>query len=315
MYLSLLLFGLGLLGLWFGSDIVVSAARKFAKALNISELVIGLTVVSVGTTLPEIATTMAAGVSGRMGIDASGIAIGDIIGSNMANITFILGICGLFVTFAITKKALARDGIVMLAAILAMFLAFMDLKITKQEGVALIFLYMLYFFYLGKQEGVFLKFARKENKLPILGNVLLIMTGVAVLVFSSGLVVKNGVALSGVFGVNEFIVGLFVGLGTSLPELTVSLAAVLRGAGSLSLGNLIGSSIINPTLALGSGAVISGFILAKHTLFFDFPFLFISTLLVLALLNRNLNLGKSESVLIIGVYLLYMASRILFFGV
>jgi len=314
MRIQILIFLVGLIGLWLGSGLVVKAAKRLAEALKISDLVIGLTIVSIGTSLPEIATTVSVGLSNRLGIEASGIGLGDILGSNFANITFVLGIAGLFATFYIQKKALRREGISMLGAILILFFTFLDSKVTQQEGLILIFIYIFYLFYLCRQEQAFVKFKKKENKSSLLVDVFFIIIGVIVVAYSAHFVVDNGVIIARLFGLKEFIIGLFIGLGTSLPELSVSIRALTKGAGSLSLGNILGSGITNALLAMGAGAVISDFTVSRNILFFDFPVLFLTTALVLILLNRNLNLGRKESILLLGVYAAYLFTRIFFFS-
>ena len=303
----------GLIGLWWGSEQVINPVKRIARRLKISELIIGLTVVSIGTSLPEIFTGVLAGYNKLQGVETSGLAVGQIIGSNIAQATLLLGIVGIAGTLYISKKSLGRDGFMMVFALLAMFMTALDGEVTRLEGLILILIYVGYLAYLMIHEKIIVKASKDgEGYHPML-DVLLIFVGVGVVVFMANLVVVYGVRLAGLFGVSEVLVGLFIGLGNALPELSISLKAISRGSGSLSLGTLIGSNITDPLLSFGLGAAVAGFAVSSQTLIFDFPFWLVGTLIALFLLHNNTNLSKHESAVLILLYMLFMYMQFFIF--
>jgi len=295
---------LGLLGLWFGSDIVVDNARDIAKRLGVSELIVGLTITSIGTSLPEISTNLAAGFSTAAGRDASGLAVGNIIGSELSQITLILGIAGFMATLTTTKRSLKRDGIMMFMALLVMYMVCSDTYVSRGEGIFLVLIYLTYIALLLIQERVWGKFrASKELKRNILWKLVLILVGVLVVIYSADAIVDT-----------ESLIGLFIGLGTSIPELSVSVKALSKKAGSLSLGNLMGSNITDPLFSFGLGACVAGVTVSESVLAFDFVYWAMATLVALLLLFNHLNLNRKESSILILLYLFFMYCRIMFFS-
>tara|TARA_Y100000310_G_scaffold203871_1_gene204142 strand:- start:14532 stop:15473 length:942 start_codon:yes stop_codon:yes gene_type:complete len=311
--LEIALFLIGLVGLWWGSEFVINPVKRIARRLKISEIIIGLTIVSIGTSLPEIFIGLMSGYNKLQGIETSGLAVGQIIGSNVAQITLLLGIVGLAGTLYISKQSLRRDGFMMVFALLAMFIAALDGEVTKLEGIVLALIYVLYLGYLAMHEKIFVKVKKNGVDYRAFMDVLFILAGVMVVVGTAHLVVVNGIKLAGFLELNEVIVGLFVGLGASLPELSISLKGILRGSGSLSLGTLIGSNITDPLFSFGLGAAVAGFSVVSQTLIFDFPFWLVGTLVALFLLHNNTNLSKHESAVLILMYLFFMYMQFFIF--
>lgn len=303
----------GLIILWFSTDFVISSAKNLAEKLMISETVIGLTIVSIGTSLPEIATNIQAGLMQAKGIEASGIAIGTIIGSNISQITLVLGIIGFISTMYLHKKSLYRDGIVMLFSSILLYFFALDLKITRIEGMILISIYLLYLGALLKQEKIFVERHKKKGVKTILEAVI-VLIGTAIIVFSAGLIVENSVNLARILGVRETLIGLMVGLGTTLPELAVSIKAIMYKSKELSIGNIIGSNITDPLLSMGIGASISGFTVGISTIQFDFVFWIVATIIALLLLFNHTNLNRLESSVLIILYLFFIYMQFLVLG-
>ena len=137
---------LGLAGLVFGSSIAVKGAMNLATRWRVSPMVVGLTITSIGTSIPEIATNLTAAVTSATGTDASGIAMGNIVGSNLSQITLLLGVTAMFATITVPKRALLRDGGMLIVALIAMFLACLDGEVARWEGGVLILLFALYFY-------------------------------------------------------------------------------------------------------------------------------------------------------------------------
>lgn len=304
---------LGVLGLWFGSDIAVSAAKRIASMLNISGLIVGLTIASVGTSLPEIFTNVMAGFSTLQGADASGIAVGNIIGSDLAQITLLLGIVGMIATLHISKRSLRRDGGMMLVALILMFVVCVDGYVNQIEGAFLVIIYLLYLGLLLRQEEVIEKMQSHRGEGSLLLQTLKCLAGIVVVVYAANLAVENGVSLAEYMGISSSLIGLFIGLGTSIPELSVSIRALTKGSGTLSLGNLIGSNITDPLLSFGLGATIAGVKVAPEILRFDFVYWIVATLIALLMLFNHMDLNKKESSVLILLYLLFMYLRVVFF--
>ncbi len=318
---------LGLFGLWLGSSVLVDSARDIARSLHISELIIGLTIISIGSTVPETATNIMAGLSNLHGVEASGIAVGNVLGSMMANITLILGICGLSAAMHIGKPlkrvsskigmdkvSLKREGLALIGAITAFFLVSFDGYISRIESLFLVLLYLAYLGYLLKTENIKKRFALqlrdKTFERHFLFDLFLILIGLVLIVHASNIVVTNGVFLASSWGIEETIIGLFIGLGTSLPELTIAFMGLLKNSAKLSIGNLMGATIADPLIPLGFGGIIAGFSVARTSLLFDIPVVFFSILLVLTFLRSSGNLNKKESVTLILVYFLFMYFRL-----
>lgn len=300
----------GLAGLLIGSGLVIEGAQRIAKALNINELIIGLTVVSIGTSLPEIATTMAAAFERLGGIETSGIVIGNIIGSNISNITLILGIVGFFAILKISRKSLKRDGTMLITAMILFTIAAVDGIITKAEGAFLIVLNIFYLLYLSKTERIVEKIKSPQSKNPLIDFVM-ILVGIAIVIYTSDIVVSQGILIARTYGMPELSIGLLIGLGTSLPELTVSLVALLKGRSELAIGNIIGSNINNLLFVLGMGAVVSEFIVDASAIMWDIPIMIAVTLLALLFLYRKHGVTKIEGAFLIICYISYMVLRLL----
>jgi len=307
----------GLLGLWFGSDFAVEAARRIAVKLKVSDLIIGLTITSIGTSLPEISTNILAGFSTLAEKDASGIAVGNIIGSDLAQITLLLGIVGFLATLTIPMRSLKRDGFMLFIALILMYITAIDGHVSRGEGVILVLAYIIYLIYLLNQERVLenKKIKSKSEKRDYKIGIDLIKTivGLTVVVVSAYLIVENGVSMALQIGITESVIGIFVGLGTSIPELTVSLRAIKERAGELSLGNLIGSNITDPLLSFGLGASVAGVTISQNVLQFDFVYWMAATAIALSLLYNHMNLNRKESSVLIILYLLFIYLKLTFF--
>ena len=302
----------GLIGLWFGSGLAIDFGRKLAKALKISTLIIGLTVTSIGTSLGEIITNIVAGYHRLQGVETSGLAVGTVIGSNISLITFVLGFCGFFTVYYLERKksSMKRDWIMLFLAIGIMFLfSFDDRRIDFIEAGIMILVYGIYIFLLFKQEEVFEKVADSQNnrhKFMLLFDLFMVLIGVFIVIYSANLVIDNGILITDKFNIGEELVGILIGFGTSLPELTISLHSIYKGAHGLSIGNLVGSGITDPLLSLGAGAIISPIFVDNIALFFDIPFMFVSTLMAWLFFMRGGKLDKFEASILVLFYFVFV---------
>lgn len=309
--LEFILFIIGILGIWFFAGLVVDASVRIAKHFNVSQAFIGLTILSIGTSLPEIFTHIIASIDILKGMETSGIAVGTNIGSNIIQITFILGFIALLTHVYSDKKILKRDYIVMLASILILFLFSLNSVISKFEGFVLTICYIVYIYAITRKEKTI---EHNKFKTNYLLDTFLILAGIAALIFSANLVINNALKISNIWDLSGTFIGtVIIGVSTALPELTVALRGVLKKATGISLGTLIGSNITNPLFALGIGAIISGYKTNSVITFFDLPFWFFVSLAALFFFWRGLNLEKKEAVALIILYLLYVGLKIKFF--
>ena len=302
---------LGLIGLWFGSDLVVAYSKRIALKLGISELFIGLTIVSLGTTLPEMATSISAGIDTSLGINASGIIIGNVLGSIITNISLILGIAGLLAVITTSKKELARDGTAMLAALIFLILVSLDGNVNYFEGIALICIYLIYLYLISRSIEAIKVPARitELSKNNPLFDLVMMAVGILIIVLCADFVVSNAITISKQFNVSEVFIGLLIGLGTSLPELSVSINAAMKKSFTLSLGNLMGANVTDPLLVLGLGAFFAksaGLNFAYTDLLFTIPYAIAITIIALAFLSYKNLLSKKRALFLVASYIAFL---------
>jgi cation:H+ antiporter len=311
---------LGISGLLLGSQLSIRGFENIAHRFGVSHLFIGLTVVAIGTSLPEIGVSVVGAIDVLAGLDmsaVSGVVVGNKIGSFLNQLTIIMGIVGLTGLMSITERELKREGIMLILSIILFSLAALDLKITPLEGVIVTLAYLLYFIYLVKQERPFKSSSRMEEEKPKCHpskDILMILVGMGVLLVAAEFVVEGSVHLAEMLSIPTSITGLLiVGLGTSLPELTLDITALRRGCTGIAVGDMIGSNICDILFSLGAGAMISGFTVEPKLLLFDTPFMFLVAFLVIALFLRNMRLERKEALMLVFVYASYVTLKLVFF--
>ena len=242
----------GLAALVLGADRAVTGAGDLALYYGVSPFFIGVTLVSVGTSVPEMVTSMYAAYYG-----AGDLVVGNIVGSETAQITLAIGVVALIAPFVTERRNVLIYGSAMLLAMIVMALTLDDGVIVRSEGFLMMLAYLQFVYTLYANEGgveiaeeVIEEPAEPENALPgILG-------GLALVVVGGQLMVTNGVALAAALGVPEYLIGLLTGLGTTLPEIVVAGIAAHEGRGGISVGSILGSNITDPVFSLGVGALL-----------------------------------------------------------
>lgn len=267
MVIYILLILLGFLLLIKGADFLVDGASNIAKKFHIPELVIGLTIVAIGTSMPELMVSLNASIKGL-----SDISIGNIIGSNISNLLLILGVTSIISPLVFKRETKIFESpftlfITVVFFLLANFsLLGNELKISRIEGIVLLLLCVLFFVYnfimakRGKEfDGDKSKISKKEEKrISIFRSVILIILGILGLKFGGDFVVENVRKLALELGISEKLVSLtIVAFSTSLPELITSITATKKGDEDMAIGNIIGSNILNILLIIGISSVIS----------------------------------------------------------
>ena len=255
---------LGLVILIFGGDLLVRSAVSFAEKFGVSSFLIGVTVVSFGTSVPELMVSIQAAMD-----KAADIAIGNVLGSNIANIALVLGVSVVIRPLSITTNTYKLSWWVMLISSLLFILFLLDNVITKMEGLLLIAgLFCFIFFSIKRnipnEESI-------VSKINIQTGILFFVLGSIGLYFGSELFVESAISIASFFNVPKFVIGItVVALGTSLPELVTSIVALMKGQNNISLGNLIGSNIFNVFAVLGITSLIQELGTSSILLFLDF---------------------------------------------
>ncbi|MFG6591046.1 calcium/sodium antiporter [Sulfitobacter sp. 1A12157] len=243
----------GLLGLVLGGEYLVRGAVALAQRVGLSPLVIGLTVVGFGTSAPELVTSVQAALLG-----APDIALGNVVGSNIANILLILGLAAVIAPVAISGRSFARDGTVMLAASLLCLGAVLLGQVDRLAGgVALMWLaaYLIYTFRSDRSAAEAM--APLPDQAPFWRALVWLLGGLLLTILSARFLVTGAVALAQAVGLSEAVIGLtIVAVGTSMPELVTSIIAARRGQSDVALGNVVGSNIFNILGVLGITALI-----------------------------------------------------------
>ena len=299
----------GLALLFYGGDFLVTGSARLAQFLKISPFVIGATVIAFGTSAPELAVAILAALDA-----APELAMGNVIGSNIANIGLVLGITAMIAPIVITSKMFNREyPPFLLAAFLILFLAW-DLKIHRLEGAIMVSLLALYIWRsLSHKEDLS---SELEDEIGLLTDkgpafqLLLIIGGLVSLVGGAKFLVSGGVSIARNIGISEWFIGItIVAIGTSLPEIVSSITAARRGHGEMAIGNIFGSNIFNILMVLGITSLIHPLNISEPI----HPDLIIVTgitnlLLVLILFGKH-SLGKISGATLLATYFLYITLK------
>lgn len=311
--MTLLLLVAGLVFLVAGAELLVRGAAKLAMGIGISPLIIGLTVVAFGTSAPEMAVSVNAALDGQ-----ANIAVGNVVGSNIFNVLFILGLAALVVPLVVSRQLLRIDVPLMIAvSVLVTWMAW-DGTISQVEGAVLfagIILYTTGLAYVGMRQGEAERQAAEEE-LPkpsaasVAANLALITVGLGLLVLGSGWLVDSAVVIAQWLGVSDLVIGLtIVAAGTSLPELVTSVVAGLRGERDIAVGNIVGSNIFNILAVLGLAGLVApdGVPIAASALKFDFPVMIAVALICLPIFFTKREISRWEGLLFLVYYIAYTA--------
>lgn len=312
----------GLVLLVIGAEALVRGAAKLAARFGISPLIIGLTVVAFGTSAPETAVSIQASLNG-----SGDIAVGNVIGSNIANILLILGLSALVAPLLVSRQLVRLDVPVMIGAGVLTYMLAWNGSISRLDGAILLASLLLYTWFLviaSKREKsraavdeFAIEFGADDQARPwswVL-QLLLILLGLGLLMVGSQLLIEGAVALARALGLSELVIGLTViAVGTSMPELATSLMAVYRGERDIAVGNIVGSCIFNLLLVLGAGALVSadGLSISPNALAFDLPVMLAVFAACLPIFFSGYRINRWEGVVFFGYYLAYTLYLVLF---
>lgn len=303
----------GIAGLWLGTELTVGGALAIARRHQLSEFFVGLVILSIGSDLPELAVAVDAGIKGLMGNDTSGVVVGTSIGSVVAQIGFVLGLAGMISFLTLPRVVVVKHGAVLLAATALLFLLAFDGVVTRTEGLVLVTTYVIYVVALMNGENV-----PDEEPGHLAGgdwrSWILLLAGLGTVIISSEVTVTSAVNIAHAFDVSEALISvLIIGLGTSLPELSISISSILKKKTQMSVGNIIGSNVLDTLLPIGLAATISHVTFERNLLFFDLPFIFILTAMVLGFFYTRRGVTRKEAMFILGFYAIYVAVKLMQF--
>ena len=293
----------GLVGLFFGGEALVRGSVGIARRMAIPPLLIGLTVVGFGTSTPELLVSVDAA---RRGVPD--IALGNIVGSNIANILLIIGLSALVWPIKVSGATLRRDTSVMMVAAIALLPMFAMAQMGRDSGLALVAGLVGYLIWAYRHPGEAIP---QDAEIPAptstLVSVLWVIGGLAALMAGARFLVDGAVNIARGYGISEAFIGLtIVAVGTSLPELATSLIAAFRRQSEIAIGNIVGSNIFNVLGILGVTALIAPIPVAPRFLTFDLPVMIAVSLVLTALLLTRLVIGRRVGVAMLAGYVVYV---------
>jgi cation:H+ antiporter len=300
----------GIFGLWAGTEVTIGGALAIARRHHLSEFFVGLVILSIGSDLPELAIAVDAGIKGLAGHDTSGVIVGTAIGSVVTQIGFVLGLAGVITQLVLPRPFVVRHGLVLLGATILLFVAALDGHVSRLEGIALVAMYAAYVMALMNGETV-----PEEKPTAIahggIRSWLLLVAGLAAVILSSEITVTAVVRIAEALQISKALIAvLIIGIGTSLPELSISISAILKRRTYMSVGNIIGSNVLDTLLPVGIAALIAGVQFEYDLLWFDLPFIFVLTAVVLGFLWRRRGVLRGGGMTILAMYALYVLIKL-----
>ncbi len=300
--LMYLLLVIGFVILIKGADIFVDGASSIAGLLKVPSVVIGLTIVSLGTSAPEAAVSVTSSIAG-----SNGLSLGNVIGSNMFNLLVVIGVCAVAYGVATPKELLARDMKWNIAVTVLLLLVVMDGTVARYEGILLLVIMVAYLAIVIRSAIIHKAKGEDMELMTMPKSILYVLVGLVAVVWGGDLVVDNASLIATSLGMSDTLVGLtVVALGTSLPELATSLTATKKGDSGIALGNAVGSSIFNILFILGLAGSISP-IATSSTLVIDAAILLVVTVLMLIFGKSKLRTDRKEGTVFLVLYVAYMA--------
>lgn len=304
------IFLIGLVGLVLGADLLVRGASRLAALMSVSPLLVGLTIVALGTSAPEIAVSLKSSLEGL-----SDIAVGNVVGSNILNILLVLGFSALITPLTVHRQVVKQEIPILVGVSLLLVLFAQDGGLSKSESLFLVLGSLLYFAYLindsrQKKKEVPTEPINTTGTLKVwITNLGFIILGLVLLVYGSQLLVDAAVQVSQQFGWSQSLVGLtIVAIGTSLPEIATSLMAAVKGEKDLAVGNVIGSNILNILVCLGVAGIFSkqGLMIQPALVKADLWLMLAAAALLLPLATTERPLFRLEAILFIFFYTCYL---------
>jgi len=309
--IHLLIFGVGVAFLFGGADWLVRGSSNLARYFRVHPLVVGLTVVAFGTSAPELVVSLVAALRGN-----PDIALGNVVGSNIANAGLVLGLAAVVRPLAVGRKTLLQEVPIMVAAQLAfLLLAWYGSDVSRVDGLILLagmvaFSSLMLHRTIDDRASSLLRGPCDKGS-PwkcLFKNTFFVGTGIIGLVFGSNLMIDSGEALARAAGVSEWVIGAtLIAVGTSLPELATSLVAAYRRETDICIGNVVGSNIFNVLLILGTVATVRPLAVPESVLHFELPAMFLLCLLLWPIMVTGRRVSRLEGILLLFLYSLFIS--------
>jgi cation:H+ antiporter len=338
--LDLLIMVVSMVILIQGSDFFVTQVTHIARLLKASDFVIGLTIVAFGTSLPELSSSIAAALYGN-----TELIMGNVIGSNLSNIALVLGIVSIISLISISKEVYDREGVLLLALTVLFYIMSLNGIISFMEGILLLLIFVVYLLYLKESDSMieaqgkgivfrthyfgklivgkslnnlknFLTFDSYKDMFTrnrefdiknLVKYSVFSFIGFLIIIYSSKYLVNSALSVAEALGIGAGVVGLTViAIGTSLPELFVSIMAAKRGKGDLVVGTILGSNIYNILIVVGISAIVSPLVVTYTSLYYSIPMLLLMTAYFMWFIRRDYVLRRREGIILLTIYLLFM---------
>lgn len=289
-----------------GAMLLTDGSVALAHRMRIPEFIVGLTVVAVGTSMPEMAVSMISTIEGH-----GDMAIGNVVGSNIANTLLILGACAVLAPVLFTKSNVRRDVPLNLGvSLLLMLVAFTSASINRIEGIILLVVYVAMMLYSIRSERKAMSESEEsaEKEMSSMRIVVWIVAGLAGLIYGGDLFVDAATSIATAWGVSEAVIAIsLVAVGTSLPELAASLASILKGSPSMALGNVIGSNVANILLILGACSTVKPLNMVGVSMIDIYVVVATAVLLLLsAMFIGEKRITRFEGLIFLGCYVAYI---------
>lgn len=316
--MSFIILIIGFFFLIKGADLFVDGAASIARKFNIPSMIIGLTIVAMGTSAPEAAVSITSSLSGQ-----NDMSVANVVGSNFFNILVVLGVSSLISKLPVQKNTIKKDTPFLLIVSGLLLVFGINKYISRIEGLILLIVFV-YFLYStvkmaksatnldsSSDNEIALAESDTTTQTPILKTVILSVIGILGIVIGGDMVVDSSTSIATLFGMSANLVGLtIVAIGTSLPEFVTSIVAIKKGETEIAIGNVIGSNIFNILLVLGLATFISPITISTLALI-DIIFMLCITILLYLFMKKDYSLLKKHGIILVGIYIVYMSYTII----
>ena len=314
--MSFIILIIGFFFLIKGADLFVDGTSSIARKFNVPPMVIGLTIVAMGTSAPEAAVSITSSLAGQ-----NDMSVANVVGSNFFNILVVLGVSAILAKLPVEKNTIRKDTPFLILVSLLLLLFGINMNVSRMEGIVLLVLFAYFLYYTvmsaktASSESVAEAATTSElevgEEMAMGKTILLSIVGIIGIVLGGDMVVNSATNIATSFGMSANLVGLtIVAIGTSLPEFVTSVIAVRKGETEIAIGNVIGSNIFNILLVLGLAATISPINISMFALI-DIVFMFAITILLYFFMKKSNSLVKYQGIIFIVVYLAYMTYTII----
>lgn len=303
MFLNIIIFILGFILISKGADIFINCTVNIGKKLNISELILGATIVSFATTLPELTVSTLAALKGH-----TTMSLGNAVGSIICNTGLVLGLVAFISPFKVDKKMFFSKSILLLNAVWILIFLGSDNKISRIDSLILLGLLAFYMYSNYKSVSNMPKTTSNDVSFSLPKTIVFFVIGLFMMILGSRVLVDNGVVIATFLGIPQGVISLTViALGTSLPELVSSLTAVKKRCHAICVGNILGANILNIVSVIGISSIFNDIPVLSQSMNIDFPFMVLLLLILIIPTIKNNKIYRTQGALMVLVYFIYIS--------